>query len=499
MPLLATHALTRSFPGVLALDRVDFAAEAGEVHAVCGANGAGKSTLMNVLSGTIGASGGTISIEGEAMTFASPADARKAGVAIVYQEFSSIPELSVADNIYLGREFRGRFGRVDRARASQEATALLERYGIDLDPDAPVETLGVADRQLVEFARALAIVDARILILDEPTAVLSVSEQTKLFSVIRSLRARGILILYISHRLEEIFEIADRVSVMRDGALIATHPTSDLVPGTLIRLMTGRDLGPGVAPLPPPADSGVVLTLEGLSDAAPVIELRRGEILGLAGLVGAGRTSIAHRIAGLVPRAGFSARIEGRDLPDDAAGALAAGVVYMTEDRKRDGIFGPLSVTVNATAASLGRFSAGGLLALGRERAQADAVLRDLHLVAASLETRIGSLSGGNQQKVLFARALLAVPRALICDEPTRGVDVGAKSEIHDVLRRLSASGVAIILISSELPEVLGLSHRIATVRDGRITAVLKNEDLDEHALLTAATSRAGAKTGVRP
>lgn len=492
MPLLQTHALTRRFPGVVALDNVDFAADRGEVHAVCGANGAGKSTLMKALSGTIEPSSGTISIEGRTVSFASPAQARDAGVAIVYQEFSSIPELTVADNIYLGREFRGSFATVDRRAASRAAAELLDRYGIVLAPDALVGSLGVADRQLVELARALS-TDARILILDEPTAVLSLSEQAKLFAVIRTLRERGLLILYISHRLEEIFEIADRVSVMRDGALVATREKSALTSAELVRLMTGREVAPNTAPAPLGEDREVVLSLDGLAEDGSRVDLRRGEILGLAGLVGAGRTSIAHRIAGLQHRGGFTAVMSGTPLPDDPARVLAAGVVYMTEDRKRDGIFAPLAVTANATASSLGRFSSGGLLRLGRERRQTGEVVRGLRLVAASLDTPIGSLSGGNQQKVLFARALLARPQVLICDEPTRGVDVGAKEEIYAVLRRLAGEGVGIILISSELDEVLALSHRLAVVRHGRVCAVMDNVGLDEHALLIAATG-VGAK-----
>jgi ABC-type sugar transport system ATPase subunit len=487
VPLLETHALTRRFPGVLALDHVDFAAESGEVHAVCGANGAGKSTLMNILSGTISPTSGTIAIAGQLVSFASPADARQAGVAIVYQEFSSIPELTVADNIFLGREFKGRFGVVDRRAASRAAEKLLDRYGIALSPDTPVAALGVADRQLVELARALA-TDARILILDEPTAVLSISEQAKLFAVIRTLREKGLLILYISHRLEEIFEIADRVSVMRDGALVATRDKAGLTSGELIRLMTGREVSASTAPAPLAGQAKTVLGLRGLGEDGAPIDIRQGEIFGLAGLVGAGRTSIAHRIAGLRRRDGFSADLDGAPLPDDPARVLAAGIVYMTEDRKRDGIFGPLAITGNATAASLGRFSLGGFLRLGRERAEAGEILRGLRLVAASLDTPIGSLSGGNQQKVLFARALLARPKVLICDEPTRGVDVGARQEIYAVLRRLSAEGVAIILISSELNEILALSHRVGIVRHGRVSAVLDNAGLDEHALLVAAT-----------
>jgi ABC-type sugar transport system ATPase subunit len=301
-----------------------------------------------------------------------------------------------------------------------------------------------------------------------------------------------LLILYISHRLEEIFEIADRVSVMRDGALVATRDKAALTTAELVRLMTGRDVSTTATPSPINHDRRAVLSLKGICENEPSVDLREGEILGLAGLVGAGRTSIVHRIAGLRHRNGFSVDLDGQSLPDDPARVLEAGVVYMTEDRKRDGIFGPLAITVNATAASLGRFSDKGLLRLRAERSEAGALLRELRLVAASIDTPIGQLSGGNQQKVLFARALLAKPKVLICDEPTRGVDVGAKEEIYTVLRRLAANGVAIILISSEFNEVLALSHRIAVVRHGRFTTVVENAGLDEHRLLVAATGAAG-------
>jgi ABC-type sugar transport system ATPase subunit len=488
--LLQTRAVTRRFPGVVALHEVDFSAGAGEVHAVCGANGAGKSTLMNVLSGTIQPGSGQILIDDEPVQFSSPADARDAGIAIVYQELSSIPELTVADNIFLGREFRGRLGLLDRKRASNEAAKLLKRHGIALEPDAVVAGLGVADRQLVELARALS-TEARILILDEPTAVLSRNEQEKLFGVIRTLRERGLLVLYISHRLEEVFAIADRVSVMRDGKLVATRNIREIGQAELVLLMTGHTIS---ARKPPPrlaAETPAVLTLRGLARDGADIALCKGEILGLAGLVGAGRTSIARRLAGLLPREGFTALIDGRPLPQTVAGVLSSGIVYLTEDRRSDGVFAPLAIPANATAAALEHYVSAGLLALGRERREASGLLQRLRLVARSLDVPVATLSGGNQQKVLFARALLAKPKVLICDEPTRGVDVAAREDIYDLLRDMAAQGVAIILISSELNEVLELSHRIAIVRHGAVQEIMENHGLSEHALVTAATGTA--------
>jgi ABC-type sugar transport system ATPase subunit len=488
MPLLETRGLTRRFPGVLALDHVDFAANGGEVHAVCGANGAGKSTLMNILAGALPSTSGTIVLDGAPVSFANPADARAAGISIVYQEFSSIPELSVADNIFLGREFTKGAKFVDRARARSEAQSLLKRYDIRIDPDTPVAALSVADRQLVELARALS-TRARILILDEPTAVLSLSEQDKLFGVIRSLKASGILVLYISHRLEEIFAVADRVSVMRDGKLVADRRTAELTQRDLVRLMTGREVEVSRSTYAVGTEADVVLDVSGAETGG--FSVRRGEIFGLAGLIGAGRTWIARRVALLAPRQDMAVTVEGRSVAGEPRAALDQGIVYLTEDRKRDGLFMPLPIAVNATAASMPAFSPYGIVAVGRERRAAGELLRQLQLVATSLDAPVGGLSGGNQQKVIFARALLAKPKVLICDEPTRGVDVGAKQEIYALLRKLAGEGVAIVLISSEFEELLGLCGRLAIVRDGRIRGIVANRDLDEHRLMEMVTGAA--------
>jgi ABC-type sugar transport system ATPase subunit len=470
---------------VLALDHVDFAADAGEVHAVCGANGAGKSTLMNILAGTLPASAGTILLDGAEAAFATPADAAAAGIAIVYQEFSSIPELTVADNIYLGREFTRGPRLVDRVRAREAARDLLKRYDIRLEPDRPVGSLSVADRQLVELARALS-TEARILILDEPTAVLSLSEQEKLFGVIRSLKARGLLVLYISHRLEEIFAIADRVTVMRDGRLVATRDITGLTQRELARLMIGHEL-PAKPPIVAEAEaSPAILRVAG--PGIGEIAVHRGEIFGFAGLIGAGRTWIARRIAGLMPRQGMDVHLNGAPVPADPRAALERGVVYLTEDRKHDGIFAPLAITDNATAASLKAFTPSGIVRRRREKRAAGEILGQLRLIATSLGAPIAGLSGGNQQKVIFARAILAKPKVLVCDEPTRGVDVGAKEEIYAILRKLAADGVAIIVISSELNELLALCSRVAIVRDGRVHGVVANRALDEHLLMEMVT-----------
>jgi ABC-type sugar transport system ATPase subunit len=345
---------------------------------------------------------------------------------------------------------------------------------------------------LVELARALA-TTARVLILDEPTAVLSLAEQEKLFKVIASLRSSGLLILYISHRLEEVFAIADRVSVMRDGRLVATHDKAGLSHSELVGLMTGRQLQQNIAPAALARDAKPILTLSGEGVPEKGLIIAAGEIFGFVGLVGAGRTWLARRIAGLSPRVGLRVNLNGASLPGDAHAALTRGVVYLTEDRKVSGIFAPLAITANATAASLRRFTRAGVLARRREKREASQLLKDLQLVAASLDAAISGLSGGNQQKVLIARALLAAPKVLICDEPTRGVDVGAKEEIYKILRNLAARGVAVIVISSEFNELLALCHRLAVVKGGRIIATLDNENLDERRLLEVATGPAAS------
>ncbi|MEO8669372.1 MAG: sugar ABC transporter ATP-binding protein, partial [Bauldia sp.] len=439
-------------------------------------------------AGALPPTSGAVLIDGAPAVFATPAAARAAGVSIVYQEFSSIPELSVADNIFLGREFWRGPKLIDRARARREAGDLLRRYDIRLDPDVLVASLSVADRQLVELARALS-TEARILILDEPTAVLSLAEQEKLFAVIRALRGRGILVLYISHRLEEIFAIADRVTVLRDGKLVATWETADLTQRDLVRLMTGREVQAIAQTSTDLTAAPVVLDVTGNKTGA--LAVRRGEILGLAGLMGAGRTWIARRIAGVLAHGDLTVRMSGEAVPDDPRAALDRGIVYLTEDRKRDGLFMPLAITINATAASLPSFSPFGLMARRREKKAASELFRRLRLVATSFEAPVSGLSGGNQQKVIFARALLAKPRLLICDEPTRGVDVGAKEEIYALLRALAADGVAVIVISSEFPELIGLCDRLAIVRDGRLHGVVANRNLDEHRLTEIVTGAA--------
>jgi ABC-type sugar transport system ATPase subunit len=472
--LLEIRGLGKRFGAVAALQGVDFRAGGGEVHALTGANGAGKSTLMNLLAGVYAPSAGEIAIDGCAVRFASPAEARAAGVAAVYQELAVLPELSVAENIWLGREPRTRWRLLDRRALVARTARLLEEYRIPLDPGAIAGSLSVAARQLVEIARALSS-SARILTLDEPTAVLSAEERRRLFDTVGELKRRGLLVLFVSHRLDEVFEIADHVTVLRNGQRVFSAATADTTRGELVRHMVGHDVDDRIHAGAREACAGpsIAITIHG-EPASLQLQLGHGEIVGLAGLVGSGRTRLARRLAGLEEGVGVEYRIGERRFPvRSAAQAIASGIVYLTEDRKRDGLFGGLSVLRNTSAATLQGVSRFGFIDRREERRRAEPALEKLRLVAASLRAPVRSLSGGNQQKVLFARALLARPRLLLCDEPTRGVDVGAREEIYRLMDTLSREGVSVVLISSDLKELLSLCHRILVVRDATVVAEL--------------------------
>jgi len=499
-PLLEVRNLGKRFTGVVALNGVDLSAAAGEVHAIVGANGAGKSTLMSLLSGAQSLTEGEMRIDGQAVRFAGPASAQVLGIATVYQEFSLVPQLSVARNIFLGREPKGAFGLVDHRRLVADARALLDRFSLRLDPDAEVSALSVAEQQLVEIARALSF-DARILILDEPTAVLSLAEQDNLFGIIRRLKSQGMLVLYVSHHLREVLAIADRVTVLRDGEKIATRDAATLTLDEIVDLMIGRS-------------GAYTKAVEGKKTAAtgPAfrityrtggqesgIELRGGEILGLAGLVGSGRTTFARALSGSALRGASVELAHGGaalhfSSPRDA---MRHGVLYLTEDRKRDGIFAQLDIVANATASALPGFGFGPFRDARKERAAASDILRRLRLVASSLGAPIVKLSGGNQQKVVIARTLLARPKLLVCDEPTRGVDVGAKAEIHEILRELARQGVAVLVVSSETEELLALAERIVVMRERRFVAEMPAHEADEAKILIAASG--GSASRERP
>ena len=489
-PLLEICGLGKRFGAVTALEAVDFSAGAGEVHALTGANGAGKSTLMNLLGGVYAPSAGQILIDGRPVRFASPANARDGGVSAVYQELAVLPELSVAENVWLGREPRTRWRLLDRRALHERTARLLAEFGLPLDPRAIAGSLSVAGRQLVEIARALS-TSARILTLDEPTAVLSAEERTRLFAIVKELKRRGLLVLFVSHRLDEVFEIADSVTVLRNGRLVFTGRTAEITRTELVRHMVGHDVDDRFRARRFDMGDRPAIELAVRAAAAPVaLRLGAGEIVGLGGLVGAGRTRLARRIAGLEDGVAVDVRIGERAFTlRSAAQAIANGIVYLTEDRKRDGLFANLPILRNASAATLPALSRFGFVDAGEERRMVEPMLARLKLVASSLRAPVRTLSGGNQQKVLFGRALLARPLLLVCDEPTRGVDVGAREDIYSLLDELSREGVAIVLVSSDLKELCSLCHRILVVRDAAVVAELPG-DAGEHEIVEAAVTR---------
>jgi len=490
--VLAGRQLTKSFGGVTVLRGVDLRVDAGEVHALLGENGAGKSTLIKILTGAFVPDRGELELAGQPLPFGDALRFRQAGISAVYQEFTLIPDLSVAENVYLGREP----GRVlmDRARMRSTAAQLFTDLGMSIDVRVPVRRLSVAQQQMVEIARALA-ADARVVIFDEPTASLPAPDVERFLAVVRRLRERGLAILYTSHRLEEVFAIADRLTVLRDGQMVESRGMAGVTRAEVIRWMVGRDVTEEF-PVRAPTLGGVVFEARQFSRPPRVREVtlgvRRGEIVGIAGLVGAGRTAAALGLVGAldpVHKRGGQLLLD--DVPvafESPADALARGVAYVTEDRKRRGIFPLMSAEANITIARLRQFARRGWLSRRLERTAAAQMARDCCVRAASLLQPVATLSGGNQQKVLLARYLLQPPRLLIVDEPTRGVDVGARAEIYALLDRLSVEGMAILMISSDLTEVLGMSDRIVVMRQGRTVRELPRSEATAERVMAAAT-----------
>jgi ribose transport system ATP-binding protein len=490
--------IEKSFPGVRALDACHFELRAGEVHALCGENGAGKSTLMNVLAGIYPKDAGRILFKGIQVEIPTPRAARDLGISIIHQELSLMRHLSVAQNIFIGREPRRgplRFV-LDEDRNNQQTQDLLSRLNIKLDPRARVGDLTVAMQQMVEIARALSL-NTEVLIMDEPTAALTDTEISALFDIIRQLRGQGVGVVHISHRLEELKLIADRVTVMRDGRYVDTVRTDEAPIGRIISMMVGRtifDATPEVPELPSPE---VVLEVRGLNRGRVVrnvsFKLHRGEILGFAGLVGAGRTEVARVIFGADRLDSGEIFLRGKQVrirnPRDA---VAHGIGYLSEDRKRFGLALGLDVEINTLLASLGRYvGVLGWVQPSRTRAIAEGHVRSLAIKTPSLQQKVRNLSGGNQQKVVVGKWLTADSGILIFDEPTRGIDVGAKSEIYRLLNSLAHQGKSIIMISSELPEVLRMSHRILVMCEGRITGELNADEASQEAIMHYATQRA--------
>jgi ABC-type sugar transport system ATPase subunit len=477
--LLTATGISKSYGGVQVLRDVSIEVRAGEVHAIVGENGAGKSTLIKVITGAVRPDTGDVRLLSAALPAGDPRAARERGVSCVYQEFTLVPDLTVAENISLGRE-SGRFLRY--RQMERQSQRRLDELGARCRATDLVRNLSVAEQQLVEIARALE-TDARILVLDEPTAALSEREVERLFDVVRRLCAGGLGVLYVSHRFNEIFALAQRISVLRDGQHVATGDASALDRQQLIRWMVGRDVSEEFPSRQTPIGS-TVLEVRGRTSFA----VRAGEVLGIGGLVGSGRTSLGLALAG-ARRRDCDIVVDGRQVrAGTPAAALAAGLAYLTEDRKARGLFGDMSATENLTIAQLGLFTRRGLLRVAAQRTAARETARAVAIHGVSLDQPAATLSGGTQQKVLFGRLTLKPPRVLILDEPTRGVDVGARAEIYGLINRLCADGVAIVMISSELPELLGMSDRIVVMRDGRIAGELARTEASAERVMAMAT-----------
>jgi len=489
--LLRATGIAKSYEGVRALRGVSFDLRPGEVHALVGENGAGKSTMIKVITGAVAPDDGILEVGGERVVQMTPSLARSLGIAAIYQQPSLFPDLSVAENIALALDAGRAWRRVDWPARARRAAGLLARAGASIDPERRVDTLSMPEQQMVEIAKALG-AEARVLIMDEPTASLTEREAAQLFAAIERLRTGGAGVIYISHRLEEIATIADRVTVLRDGESVATLARAEVTRADLIRLMVGRDVS-AVFPKREVAIGGVALELRGVSHRASGIRdisltVRHGEILGLAGLVGSGRTELAEIIFGLRPADDGAILIDGVAVTlRSPSAAIAAGLAYVPEDRRQHGVVLEMSVTANASLANLAGVSRRGLIDGPAERRKARGYVDDLRIKAASLDAEVGSLSGGNQQKVALARWLETGPRVLILDEPTQGVDVGSKAEIHGLMGALAERGLAIVMISSEMPEILGMSDRIAVMRAGRIAGVLDRKASTQAAILALA------------
>jgi len=495
--LLVAEGVHKRFGGVQALRNASLDVRAGEVHALVGENGAGKSTIINVLAGAVQSDEGTVIFDGQRVNFGSPAESQAAGIAVIHQELATLPTMSVAENVWMGR-MPTKGWRLDRRSMEVQTRTLLDSVGLDVDPRAIMRDLSLSQQQLVEIAKALG-AGARLLIMDEPTASLTEHEATRLHALTRRLRDQGTAILFVSHRIAEVFAIADRITVFRDGSHVATMATDDATPARVVELMVGRPMSMDTVAVTVSDAAPMVLEVRHLTRREPIgrgpglhdvsLTVRRGEIVGLAGLVGAGRSELAETIFGAREFDSGDVFIgDDRARLESPADALSAGIAMVPEDRKGLALFLEHSVRANMSMAVLPRLRKRGLVSRRSERALAEDQVRRLHVHTPDIETPVRALSGGNQQKTVLARWLATKPRLLILDEPTHGVDVGAKAEIYALVRNLARDGVAILLISSELPEVLALSTRIVVMREGRVAATLTREEANERIVMMHAT-----------
>jgi ABC-type sugar transport system ATPase subunit len=499
--ILEVEHVTVEFPGVRALDDVHFDVHGGEVHALVGENGAGKSTLLKVLGGVYTPTGGRLRLAGAEYAPARPSDAIAGGIAVIYQEFTLFPDLTVAENVYIGREpISGRTRGIRYARMRERCREVFAMLGVDIDPDARVADIGVAAQQIVEIARALSS-EGRVIVMDEPTAALNSTEVTRLLEVVRRLRDEGRAVIYVSHHLEEVFEVADRATVLRDGRNVATLPIAGATEGELVRLMVGRDVA-AVTHREASRPGGVMLRLSGLSAGRLLreidLEVRRGEVLGIGGVAGAGQTDLTQAIFGALPIRAGTMELDGRPFrPRTPGEALDAGIGFLHEDRKRAGILPDLSVEQNISISVLERIRQGllRLLSMRRERELAIGEMSSLRVKARGPDQSVAELSGGNQQKVLLGRALAPGGKLILLNEPTRGVDVGARAEIHALMNRLTEAGTAVLMISSDLPELVGMSDRVVVLSGGRVVGRLAGPTLTDENVIACATT--GARIGV--
>ena len=500
-PVLEIRGVSKRFGSIQALDDVSLALRAGEIHALLGENGAGKSTLIKITTGVEQPDAGELLVDGRPVRVASALEAQTLGIAAMYQEPMIFPDLSVAENIFISHRDRGRI--VDRGAMRRDATAVLDRLGVHLDVGEPARGLTVAAQQTLEIAKALSL-RVRVLIMDEPTASLSAHEVRRLFGIVKALRREGVAILFISHRMEDVFQIADRITVLRDGRWVSTRPAAEVTPGSAIRDMVGRTMSEFFRRTPTRLGDPV-LEVRGLGRegafAGISFTVRAGEVLGFSGLVGARRTDVGLALFGIAPADAGEVLVDSRPVrirnPQDA---LRAGIAYTTEDRRQLGLLFPLSIAANITLPMLRLYlSRLGLVRRGAEDAAAKSFKERLKIRTPSVREAVGTLSGGNQQKVVLSKWLNTKPRVFILDEPTRGLDVGAKAEVHQIIDELAHEGLAIVLISSELPEILAMSDRILVMREGRQMATLESAGVTQERLLTAAMGQEEPPAGAGP
>ena len=483
--------INKAFGSNQVLKDAGFVLEDGEVHALMGENGAGKSTLMKILTGVYTRDAGTVIVDGKEVIYKSPQEAEKAGIVFIYQELNVLFDLTVEENLFMGKEITKGFGICDKKAMRKKAQEAMDKMGVKIPINAVMSDLSVGQQQMVEICKAL-MVDAKVLIMDEPTAALTQSETEGLFKLIKSLRKKGVSIVYISHRMEEIFELCDRITILRDGTYVGTEKIKDINMDDIVRMMIGREIGERF----PARDAKIgkeMLRVEGLTKGKTFkdvnFSVKAGEVLGVSGLMGAGRTEIMHAIFGNLPFESGKIFIEGKEVTiKNAREAINAGIGFITEDRKTEGLLLEKSISENIALANLGKFSDKSVVKKSKVDELVKKGIDEFHIKCFGPDHECNNLSGGNQQKVVFAKWVYTEPKILILDEPTRGVDIGEKMEIYSVINDLAAKGVAIILVSSELPEVLGMSDRIMVVHEGKITGIIDAKDADQEKVMTLAT-----------